>query len=98
MLIMLYKISGVHFRVLGTNGFHVKAKNERFTATSSRCRQNLKYENFTLSFGRLRQNSAPKSVPHVQHDYFSSFNQSNHWFVALLLTFPIFNRSGPTEA
>ena len=30
--------------------------------------------------------TAPKSVPHVQHDYFSSFNQSNHWFVALELT------------
>ena len=35
-------------------------------------------ENFPSSFGRLRQNIAPKSVPHVQHDYFSSFNQSNH--------------------
>ena len=46
MLIMLYKISGVHFRVLGTNGFHVKAKNERCTAASSRCRQNLKYKKF----------------------------------------------------
>ena len=65
-------------KLLGTNCFHVKAKNERFTAVSSRCRQNLKYENFTSSFGRLRQNIAPKSVPHVQHDYFSSFNQSNH--------------------
>ena len=44
---MLYKIGGVHFRLLGTNSFHVKAKNERFTAASSRCRQqNLKYENF----------------------------------------------------
>ena len=39
--------------------------------------------NFTSSFGRLRQNIARKSVPHVQHDYFSSFNQSNHLFVAL---------------
>ena len=28
---------------------------------------------------------APKSVRHVQHDYFSSFNQSNLWFVALTL-------------
>ena len=73
MLIMLYKIGGVHFRLLGTIGFHVKAKDERFTAGSSRCRQNLKYKNFTLSFGRLRQNIAAKSVPHVQHDYFSSF-------------------------
>ena len=78
MLITLYKIGGVHLRLLGTNCFHVKAKNERFTAVSSRCRQNLKYENFPSSFGRLRQNIAPKSVLHVQHDYFSSFNQSNH--------------------
>ena len=37
------------------------------------------------SFGRLRQNIAPKSVPHVQHDDISSFKESNHWFVALLL-------------
>ena len=78
MLVTLYKIEGVHFRSLGTDGFHVKAKSERFTAASFRCRQNRKYENFTSSFGRLRQNIAPKSVPHVQHDYFSSFNQSNH--------------------
>ena len=70
MFITLYKIGGVHFRLLGTVGFHVKAKNERFTAASSRCRHNLKYENFMSSFGRLRQNIAPKSVPHVQHDYF----------------------------
>ena len=78
MLITLHKIGGVLFRLLATNGFRVKAKKERFTAASSRCRQNLKYENFPSSFGRLRQNIAPKSVLHVQHDYFSSFNQSNH--------------------
>ena len=35
MLITLYKIGGVHFRLLGTNGFHVKAKNERFPAAST---------------------------------------------------------------
>ena len=67
----MFKIGGVHFHFLGMNGFHVKAKNERFTAASSRCRQNLNRENFMSSFGRLRQNIAPKSVPHVQHDYFS---------------------------
>jgi len=44
MLVTLYKIGGVHFRLLGTNVFHVKLKNEGFTAASSRCRQNLKYE------------------------------------------------------
>ena len=53
--------------------------------------------NFTSSFGRLRQNTAPKSVPHVQHDYFSSFNQSNHWFVGLSLTLPSSNPKFPSN-
>jgi len=55
----------------------LKLPNKRFTAAGFGCRPNLKYGNFTLSFGGLRQKIAPKSVPHVQHDYFSSFNQSN---------------------
>ena len=80
------EVGEVHFRFLGTNGYHVKAKNDRFNATSSRCRQNLKYENFIMtSFGRLRQIITAKSVLHMQPDYLSSFNQSNHWFVALSL-------------
>ena len=65
----------MQFLLLGTNGFHAKAKNERLATASSRCRQNLKNENFVSSCGRLRQKIAPKSVPHVQHDYFSPFNQ-----------------------
>ena len=77
MLVALYKVDEVHFRLLGTNGFTIKAKNQRFTAEGSRCHQNLKYENFTSSFSRLRQKIAVKSVLHLQHDYFSSFNQSN---------------------
>ena len=87
MLVRLYKISEVCFRVLRTNGFHVKAENERFTAVGSRCRQNLKYEHFMSTIGRLRKQIAPKSVPHVQHDYLSSFNQSNNGFVVLSLLF-----------
>ena len=80
MLVTLYKLGEVHFRLLGTNGVHVKTKNERSTAEGSRCRYNLKCEYFTSSFDRLRQKIAPKSVPHVQHDYhdFPSINQSNH--------------------
>ena len=66
--------------------FSCKGKQWKNYTASARCRHNLKYENFTSSFGRLRQNIAPKSVVHVQHDYLSSFNQSNHWFVALSLT------------
>ena len=45
MLITSNKIGKVNFRLLATNGFHLKAKNERFSAAGSRCRQNLKYEN-----------------------------------------------------
>ena len=59
MLVALYKIDEVLFRLLGKNGFHVKSKNERFTTAGLRCCQNLKYENFTSSFGRLGQNTAP---------------------------------------
>ena len=77
MLVAFYKIGEVLFRLLGKNGFHVKAKNERFTTAGLRCRQNLKFENFTSSFGRLGQNTTPKSVPHFQHDQSSPFNQSN---------------------
>ena len=40
----LNKIAEVHLRLLGTNGFHVKAKIERFTAAGWLCRQNLKYQ------------------------------------------------------
>ena len=64
MLITLDKIGGVHFRLLDTNGFHVKAKNERFTAASFRCRQNLKYENFTSSSGRLQGAYATGRLEH----------------------------------
>ena len=58
----------MHFYLLGRNGFHVKAKNERFTAAGLRCRQNLKHEN--SSFGELLQRIAPKGVARVQRDYF----------------------------
>ena len=43
----------------------------------------IKYENFTSLFGRPGQKLSPESVPHVQHDYFSSLNQSYYWFVTL---------------
>ena len=50
MLVTLYKIGEVHFCLLGTNGYHLKAKNERFTALSSLCRQNVNRE-----FKKLRR-------------------------------------------
>ena len=65
----------VSIHLSSKNGLHVKVKNERFTAPGSACRQNLKFENGTSSFGRLRHRNGLTCVPHVQHDYFSSFNQ-----------------------
>ena len=70
-----HKIGEVYFRLLVTNGFHVKAESERFTDADSPSRQNLQCENFTSSFDRLRQKIAPKGVLHVEHDSFSSFKQ-----------------------
>ena len=77
LILTSHKIGEVHFRFLGTNGFHVEAKNGRFTAAGLRWRQNHKYENFPSLFGQLRQKIAAKSV---QHDYFFLFilfNQLN---------------------
>ena len=63
---------------------------ERFTAVCSRCRLNLKFGNFTLIFGRLRQRIVLKCVRHVQHVNFFSFNQLDHCFLASsLLQLPI---------
>ena len=58
MLVTLYNAEEMHFCLLGTNRFHVKAENERFDAAGFLCRRNLKYENFTSSLGRLRQKNA----------------------------------------
>ena len=49
MLVTLYKIGELHLLLLGTKGFHTKAKNKRFTAAGLRCRQNLK-----MKFSRRR--------------------------------------------
>ena len=78
MLVMWQKMYEISFQLIGANSYHVKLENERFTAARSGFRQNFKYENSRSSFDRLRQKFAPKSVPHMQHDYFSSFSKSNH--------------------
>ena len=62
--------------------------NERFTVGCSRCRESLTLGNFRFSFGRLRQRIMLKCVLHVRHDYFSSFNQSDHCLLALSLPLP----------
>ena len=86
MFVTLYKVGKVYFRFLCMNSFHVIAKNERFTAAGlCMLSSEPQISNLTLSFGRLCQKIAPKSLPYKQQEYFSSFKQSNHWFVALLV-------------
>ena len=72
----------------GRSAVEVNLENERFNVVCWRCRENLKFGNFTLSFGRLRQRIVLKCILHVQHDCFSSFNQSDHCFLASSLPLP----------
>ena len=87
MLVTLFKIGKVHFRFLGTNGYRVKAKNE--TSVLRRARVDVRISNMNISRRRLADyvKISPKSVPHVQHDYFYPCSQSNH-FVCLTLPLP----------
>ena len=50
----------VFFQSIGTNGFHIKAENERFSTVGSPCRENIEFENFTSSFGRLPNKNCTK--------------------------------------
>ena len=71
MLVTLNKIGEVHFRLLDTNGYRVKAK---ITGASSLCRQDVAI-NMKDCVEKL---IALESVPHMQQGYFSLYNQSNH--------------------
>jgi len=62
----------------GTNGFHAKAKNGKFTAPYT-FKAHIIVRTSKPKISRRRfADSAPKSARHVQLDYFSSFNQLNH--------------------
>ena len=54
-----------------------------------RCRQNRKCGNFKSLLCGGRHRIVLKSAPHVQHAYFSSFDQSNSKFVACYHSFHI---------
>ena len=54
-LVILYQIGEESFHLIGTNGFHVRSGNEKFTAVGSRCRQNLKFETVQLLFDHVKE-------------------------------------------
>ena len=55
----------------------VNTQNLRLTVVCSSIHENGKCGNLTLLFCRVRHGLIHKSVPHVQHDYFPSLDQSN---------------------
>ena len=69
-------------------GFHVKVKNERFYCCGLALSSEHQIWKFHIVIWQTASKIAPKSVPHVQHDYSSSFNQSCNYFLALLLPQP----------
>ena len=82
VLVKLHKIVEVHFRLLDTSDFHLKAKNERFTAAGSwRCRQHLKYEKCTSLFGRVRHKLRQKAYRTCSNIIFP--HSTNQFFVIL---------------
>ena len=85
MLVTLHKIDVVHFCLLGANGFHIKAKKKKIYCCELALSSEISRRRLADYVKTLHQ---LKSVLHVQHNYFSSFNQSNHWFVAFSLTLP----------
>ena len=58
-------------------------------SVGSSCHHNSKCGHFTLMFCRGRHGIALKINTHVQHAYFSSFNQWKSSFAALSLPFPL---------
>ena len=67
------------------SSIEVNIENGRFTIACSHCCTKLKFGNFTLvDCERIVLNC----MPHVQHNYSSSFNQSDHCFLVLWLPLP----------
>ena len=69
----LYNVAGLFSNRTGGNGVQVETENENFTVMCSRTpqKQNLKFGNFTLLFGRVRGRNVPKFIAHVQGLCFS---------------------------
>ena len=57
----LYNVCDVHC-LLGTNGFYVKAKNERIAAAGSRCRQNVAWQTTSKNCTKERVARAARLV------------------------------------
>ena len=65
---------------------HTSLESRHFTLDSRP--STFSYTHFMLLFCRRSHGLVNECVPHVQHAYFSTLDQSNSYFVALSLLFP----------
>ena len=71
---MLYQIGEMSYHFIGRNDCHARAENETFSDAGAHYRLNVKFENFSLLFGRQHGENV---VIRELHDYSSSFNKSS---------------------
>ena len=75
ILVTLNEIGGVSFHLNSTSGFHVKVENEIYRCLLAFLSE-PQVRKFHVVVWQASSTIAAKSVLHVRHDYFSSFNQS----------------------
>ena len=88
MFVTLYETGEVPFFFVWHEWFSRKGREWKIYRCGLALSSEPQVWKFHALFWQTTSNIAPKSVPHVQHDYFSSFKQSNHWFVALSWSLP----------
>ena len=71
-----YNVNDEPCNWISLSAVRVNAQNYRWTVVCSSIHQYGKFGNFTLLFSRGGHGLVHKSVPHVQHDYFSTLDQS----------------------
>ena len=87
-LLTFYTVENLCLKWTGKNAVEFNEANEIFTVDVHVVVKTLNLEISRYRLRRLRQIILLKHVPHVQHDYFSSFTQSDDLFIALSLPMP----------
>jgi len=77
-------VEAVRYKCTAGSKVEVNTDNWRFSVAFSSYRLNRKRGNFTLLFCGGLHGIVLRCMPHVQHAYFSSYNQSHSYFVAKL--------------
>ena len=74
---ILFAFNWVRYKWIGLRDVKLNTENSRFVVLCWSCHQNCKLGSFTLLFCRGWHGLVHKCVPHVQHAYFHSLDQSN---------------------